>query len=71
MAEDTEHFFMYLIVICTASFENYLCKSFVHLLVGLFVLLMFNFLSFLYVLDIIFVYSGILYPMKLLLCRSF
>jgi hypothetical protein len=48
MAENVEHFFMYLLAICT-FFHN--C-SFAHLSVGLFVPLMFNFFSSLCSLDI-------------------
>jgi hypothetical protein len=47
-AKDVEHFFMYLLDICT-SFDN--C-SFAYLLIGLFILLVFNFLSSLYILYI-------------------
>jgi hypothetical protein len=35
MAEDVEHFLVYLFVICS-SFEDYLLESFTHLLIGLF-----------------------------------
>jgi hypothetical protein len=44
-------FFMYLLVICT-SFEDYLFSSFAHLWIGLCILLVFNFFSSLYILDI-------------------
>lgn len=43
MAKDNEHFFTYLLRICT-SFENCLLKQYAHLLPGLFILV-FNFLS--------------------------
>jgi hypothetical protein len=42
VSEDSEHFFKYLLVICT-FFENYLFNSFIHLLIRLFALLVFNF----------------------------
>jgi hypothetical protein len=44
MARNIEHFFMYLLVICT-SFDNFLFTSFAHLLLGLLVLLEFSFLN--------------------------
>jgi hypothetical protein len=50
MAKDVEHFFMYVLVICSSSFENRLFNSLAHLLTGLF--LIFNFLRSLYILDI-------------------
>jgi hypothetical protein len=40
MTKDVEHFFVYLLAICT-SFMNCLFDSFVHLLIELFVLLVF------------------------------
>jgi hypothetical protein len=49
MAKNVEYFFVYLLAICISCFKN--C-SFVHLLIGLFFLLMFNILSPLYILDI-------------------
>jgi hypothetical protein len=45
MVKAVESFFMHLLTICTSSFENYLFSSFEHLLVRLFVLLVFNFWS--------------------------
>jgi hypothetical protein len=42
IAKDVENFFMYLLAVCT-SFEN--CPVLLHYLIGLFVLLVFNFLS--------------------------
>jgi hypothetical protein len=50
MAKNVEHF-MYLLAICT-SFENHVFYSFAHLLIWLFVLLVFNFWDSLYFLDI-------------------
>jgi hypothetical protein len=43
MAEDVEHFFIYLLAICISSFEKCLFSSFAHLLIVLFALLVFNF----------------------------
>jgi hypothetical protein len=43
---------MYLLTICVSSSGNFLCHSFAHLLIAGFVLLVFNFLSCLYILDI-------------------
>jgi hypothetical protein len=51
MAKHTEHFFMCLLAICI-SFENCLFCLFAYLLIRLFVLLLFSFLSSLYILDI-------------------
>jgi hypothetical protein len=48
MAKGVEHCFMYLLAICTQSF---LFNSFAHLLIGLFVFLVFNFLNSLYILS--------------------
>jgi hypothetical protein len=50
MAEDVEHF-MYLLMICKFAFEKYLFNQFPHLPIGLFILLVFNFSSSLYILD--------------------
>jgi hypothetical protein len=38
MAKDVEHFFMYVLVICTSSFENCLSSPFLHLFSGWLVL---------------------------------
>jgi hypothetical protein len=51
MAEVNEHFFMCLLAIYI-SFEDCLFNSFVYVLIMLFVLLVFNFFSYLYILDI-------------------
>jgi NADH:ubiquinone oxidoreductase subunit 3 (subunit A) len=51
IAKDVEHFFIYLLAISTSSFENCPFNSFAHFLIGLFVLLVFNFLISLYILD--------------------
>jgi hypothetical protein len=48
MAKDAEHFFMYLLTICT-SFEKCLYNSFTHLVMELFVLLVFDFFWVLYI----------------------
>jgi hypothetical protein len=52
MTNDFEHFIMYLLTVGTSSFENCLFNSVAHLLIGLFVVLVFKFLSSLYILDI-------------------
>jgi hypothetical protein len=51
MAKDVKHCFMYLLAIYISSSENYLFHSFAYLLIGL-VILLFTFLSSLYILDI-------------------
>jgi hypothetical protein len=51
MTKVVEHFFMYLLAICTSSPEIYLFKSFIHLVIGLCIPLVFNFLSNFYILD--------------------
>jgi hypothetical protein len=52
IAKDAEHFVMYLLTTCTSSFENCIFNSFAHLLGELFILLLFNFWSSLYIMDI-------------------
>jgi hypothetical protein len=48
MAKDIENSFMYLLASCISSSENCLFNLFAHLLIGLFVLLLFNFLNSIY-----------------------
>jgi hypothetical protein len=43
-AKEVGHFFMYLSPIYTSSFKKYLFHSIAHLLIGLFALLLFNFI---------------------------
>jgi hypothetical protein len=49
--KDVEHFFMHLLTMYT-SFESCLFNFFLHLVIGLFAHLVFNFWSSLYILDI-------------------
>jgi hypothetical protein len=50
--DQAKNFFVYLLVICNSSFEKHLFSSFVHSLSESLVLFVFNYLSFLYILDV-------------------
>jgi hypothetical protein len=52
MTKEAEHFFMCLLAIWIFSSKNSLFNCFVHVLIGLFVLLMFSFLSYMQILNI-------------------
>jgi hypothetical protein len=52
MAKNAELFFLYLLIVFISSYDKYLFGSFTRFVVGLFVLLMFNYFSSSHILDI-------------------
>ena len=51
MISDADHLFMFLLSICVSSLEKCLFFPFTHYLIRLFVILLLNYMSFLYILD--------------------
>ena len=51
MISDADHLFMYLLAICVSSLEKCLFIPFTHYLIRLFVILILNYMRFLYILD--------------------
>jgi hypothetical protein len=52
MTREVEHFFMYLLAICTSSFENSLLNSYAHFFIGMLILWELSFLATYKILDI-------------------
>ena len=52
LIRNVEHFFMWLLIICTSSFEKCLFRSFAHFSVGLLAFLLLSCVSCLYILEI-------------------